>query len=189
MKLRQICCHPRLLGEDHASGGSAKFDYLVDLLETFREEGHRVLVFSQFTTMLDLIEAHLIAEEVSYLKLTGATKDRQSLVERFQGGEGEVFLISLKAGGTGLTLTGADTVIHYDPWWNPAAENQATDRAYRIGQDKPVFVHKLICRSTVEERIQLMQEKKDDIASDLLSGAATGIDLSPETMAGLLGDF
>jgi SNF2 family DNA or RNA helicase len=189
LKLRQICCHPRLLGEDHASGGSAKFDYLVDLLETFREEGHRVLVFSQFTTMLDLIEAHLIAEEVSYLKLTGATKDRQSLVERFQGGEGEVFLISLKAGGTGLTLTGADTVIHYDPWWNPAAENQATDRAYRIGQDKPVFVHKLICRSTVEERIQLMQEKKDDIASDLLSGAATGIDLSPETMAGLLGDF
>lgn len=189
LKLRQICCHPRLLGEDHAAGGSAKFDYLVDLLETFREEGHRVLVFSQFTTMLDLIEAHLIAEEVSYLKLTGATKDRQSLVERFQGGEGEVFLISLKAGGTGLTLTGADTVIHYDPWWNPAAENQATDRAYRIGQDKPVFVHKLICRSTVEERIQLMQEKKDDIASDLLSGAATGIDLSPETMAGLLGDF
>jgi SNF2 family DNA or RNA helicase len=189
LKLRQICCHPRLLGEDHASGGSAKFDYLVDLLETFREEGHRVLVFSQFTTMLDLIEAHLIAEEVSYLKLTGATKDRQSLVERFQGGEGLVFLISLKAGGTGLTLTGADTVIHYDPWWNPAAENQATDRAYRIGQDKPVFVHKLICRSTVEERIQLMQEKKDDIASDLLSGAATGIDLSPETMAGLLGDF
>jgi SNF2 family DNA or RNA helicase len=189
LKLRQICCHPSLLGEDHASGGSAKFDYLVDLLETFREEGHRVLVFSQFTTMLDLIEAHLIAEEVSYLKLTGATKDRQSLVERFQGGEGAVFLISLKAGGTGLTLTGADTVIHYDPWWNPAAENQATDRAYRIGQDKPVFVHKLICRSTVEERIQLMQEKKDDIASDLLSGAATGIDLSPETMAGLLGDF
>ena len=189
LKLRQICCHPRLLGEDHAAGGSAKFGYLVDLLETFREEGHRVLVFSQFTTMLDLIEAYLIAEEVSYLKLTGATKDRQSLVERFQGGEGEVFLISLKAGGTGLTLTGADTVIHYDPWWNPAAENQATDRAYRIGQDKPVFVHKLICRSTVEERIQLMQEKKDDIASDLLSGAATGIDLSPETMAGLLGDF
>ncbi len=189
LKLRQICCHPRLLGEEHAAGGSAKFDYLVDLIVTFREEGHRVLIFSQFTTMLDLIEAHLVAEGVSYLKLTGATKDRQSLVERFQGGEGEVFLISLKAGGTGLTLTGADTVIHYDPWWNPAAENQATDRAYRIGQDKPVFVHKLICRQTVEERIQLMQEKKDDLASDLLSGAVTGLDLTPETMAGLLGDF
>jgi superfamily II DNA or RNA helicase len=189
LKLRQICCHPRLLGEEHAAGGSAKFEYLVELLVTFREEGHRVLVFSQFTSMLDLIEAHLVAGEVSYLKLTGATKDRQSLVERFQGGEGEVFLISLKAGGTGLTLTGADTVIHYDPWWNPAAENQATDRAYRIGQDKPVFVHKLICRGTVEERIQRMQEKKGDLASDLLSGAVTGIDLSPETMAGLLGEF
>lgn len=189
LKLRQICCHPRLLGEEHAAGGSAKFEYLVELLETFREEGHRVLVFSQFTSMLDLIESHLVAHEVTYLKLTGATRDRQSLVERFQGGEGEVFLISLKAGGTGLTLTGADTVIHYDPWWNPAAENQATDRAYRIGQDKPVFVHKLICRSTVEERIQLMQEKKDDLASDLLSGAASGLNLTPETMAGLLGEF
>jgi SNF2 family DNA or RNA helicase len=139
--------------------------------------------------MLDLIEAYLRENGFSYLKLTGATKDRQFLVERFQGGEGEVFLISLKAGGTGLTLTGADTVIHYDPWWNPAAENQATDRAYRIGQDKPVFVHKLICRQTVEERIQLMQEKKDDLASDLLSGAVTGLNLTPETMAGLLGNF
>src|SRR5690606_9226317 len=113
-----------------------------------REEGHRVLLFSQFTTMLDLIEAHLVREGVSLLKLTGATQGRQALVERFQAGEGEVFLISLKAGGTGLTLTGADTVIHYDPWWNPAAENQATDRAYRIGQDKPVFVHQLICAQT-----------------------------------------
>ncbi len=189
LKLRQICCHPRLLGEEHAAGGSAKFDYLADLLATFREEGHRVLLFSQFTTMLELIEAHLATEGVPCLKLTGATKDRQALVERFQGGEGEVFLISLKAGGTGLTLTGADTVIHYDPWWNPAAENQATDRAYRIGQDKPVFVHKLICRRTVEERIQRMQEKKGGLASDLLSGAATGLDLTPETMAGLLGGF
>ncbi len=139
--------------------------------------------------MLDLIEAHLVEEKVEYLKLTGETKDRQSLVERFQGGEGQVFLISLKAGGTGLTLTGADTVIHYDPWWNPAAENQATDRAYRIGQDKPVFVHKLICQRTVEERIQQMQEKKDDLASDLLSGATTSLNLTPETLAGLLGDF
>jgi len=189
LKLRQICCHPRLLGEDHAGSGSAKFDYLADLLETLREEGHRVLVFSQFTSLLEIIESHLAAEGVSYLKLTGATKDRQSLVERFQGGEGEVFLISLKAGGTGLTLTGADTVIHYDPWWNPAAENQATDRAYRIGQDKPVFVHKLICRQTVEERIQRMQERKDDLASDLLSGAATGLDFTPETMEGLLEGF
>ncbi len=189
LKLRQICCHPRILGEEHAAVASAKFEYLVELLETLREEKHRVLVFSQFTSMLDRIEDHLVAEEVTYLKLTGATRDRQSLVERFQGGEGEIFLISLKAGGTGLTLTGADTVIHYDPWWNPAAENQATDRAYRIGQDKPVFVHKLICRHTVEERIQQMQERKDDLASDLLSGAMAGLHLTPETMAGLLGEF
>lgn len=188
LKLRQICCHPDLLKDRPIAAESAKFDYLVELLMTFRSEGHRVLLFSQFTSMLALIENYLAREEISYLKLTGATKDRQDLVERFQGGEGDVFLISLKAGGTGLTLTGADTVIHYDPWWNPAAENQATDRAYRIGQDKAVFVHKLICSNTVEERIQQMQEKKDDLATDLLSGATTGLDLTPETMAGLLGE-
>ncbi len=186
LKLRQICCHPQLLHDKHADVASAKFEYLIDMLETLREEGHRTLLFSQFTTMLDLIEAHLVEQGIPYLKLTGATRDRQDLVERFQRGEGDVFLISLKAGGTGLTLTGADTVIHYDPWWNPAAENQATDRAYRIGQDKPVFVHKLICQNTVEERIQKMQEKKDDLASALLSGATTGLSLTPDTMADLL---
>jgi SNF2 family DNA or RNA helicase len=187
LKLRQICCHPRLLDNQGNDAESAKFDYLVDLLETFRQEGNRVLLFSQFTSMLAIIEAHLVAEKFEYLKLTGETKNRQELVERFQGGEGEVFLISLKAGGTGLTLTGADIVIHYDPWWNPAAENQATDRAYRIGQDKPVFVHKLICQDTVEERIQQMQVKKDDLAGSLLSGATRQLTLTPETLAGLLG--
>lgn len=187
LKLRQICCHPALLHERHATVESAKFAYLIDLLATLKEEGHRVLLFSQFTSMLAIIEAHLQTTRTNYLLLTGATKDRQDLVERFQGGEGEVFLISLKAGGTGLTLTGADMVIHYDPWWNPAAENQATDRAYRIGQDKPVFVHKLICEQTVEERIQQMQERKDGIATDLLSGASTRLDLTPELLAGLLG--
>jgi superfamily II DNA or RNA helicase len=184
LKLRQICCHPRLLdGRDESSG---KFEHLVELLDTFRQEGNRVLLFSQFTSMLDIIEAHLVTESFTYLKLTGETKNRQALVERFQGGEGEVFLISLKAGGTGLTLTGADIVIHYDPWWNPAAENQATDRAYRIGQDKPVFVHKLICKGTVEQRIQQMQDRKGDLASDLLSGATKSLALTPETLAGLL---
>jgi len=187
LKLRQICCHPRLLEGQGDEAGSAKFDYLVELLGTLREERHRVLVFSQFTSMIELIEAHLREEGIDFLKLTGATTDRQPLIERFQAGEGEVFLISLKAGGTGLTLTGADTVIHYDPWWNPAAENQATDRAHRIGQDKPVFVHKLICSSTVEERIQKMQEKKDGIAGDLLAGAADRLDLTPEALEDLLG--
>jgi len=185
--LRQICCHPDLLKDASHSTHSAKFEYLVELLDTLRQEKHRVLIFSQFTSMLSLIEEHLEQENYSYLKLTGETKNRQELVERFQGGEGEVFLISLKAGGTGLTLTGADTVIHYDPWWNPAVENQATDRAYRIGQDQPVFVHKLICKGTVEERIQKMQMKKGGIADGLLSGAMRSLSLTPETLEELLG--
>lgn len=174
LKLRQICCHPSLLENNEGATQSGKFEYLVDLLTTLRSEGHRTLIFSQFTSMLDIIEAYLQSEEIAYLKLTGATKNRQELVERFQAGEGEVFLISLKAGGTGLTLTGADNVIHYDPWWNPAAENQATDRAYRIGQDKPVFVHKLICESTVEQKIQQMQAKKSTIADNILDAATEG---------------
>ena len=186
LKLRQICCHPGLLKDtgDHAE--SAKFEYLIGLLDTLRQENHRVLIFSQFTSMLSLIEAHLVQENYSYLKLTGETKNRQDLVECFQGGEGEVFLISLKAGGTGLTLTGADTVIHYDPWWNPAVENQATDRAYRIGQDQPVFVHKLICKGTVEERIQKMQKRKDALATDLLSGGTQSLRLTAKTLQELL---
>ena len=186
LKLRQICCHPTLLEQNRNATESAKFDYLIELIDTLRKGNHRVLIFSQFTSMLSLIEAHLISKDISYLILTGATKDRQSLVERFQGGEGEVFLISLKAGGTGLTLTGADTVIHYDPWWNPAAENQATDRAYRIGQDKPVMVHKLICQGTVEERIQQMQKRKNTLADNILDGSTQNIDLNEETMRQLL---
>ncbi|MFT5881709.1 MAG: superfamily II DNA or RNA helicase [Crocinitomicaceae bacterium] len=192
LKLRQICCHPSLLNfnspdmQDAAKTESAKMLYLIDLLVTLREEGHRVLIFSQFTSMLAIIEDYLTNEEVSYLILTGATKDRQALVERFQGGEGEVFLISLKAGGTGLTLTGADTVIHYDPWWNPAVENQATDRAYRIGQDKPVMVHKLICSGTVEQRIQQMQAKKNILANNILDGATHSLDLNEKTLSDLL---
>lgn len=192
LKLRQICCHPSLLKfqtnemETAKKAESAKMLYLIEMLETLLAEGHRVLIFSQFTSMLSLIEEHLTEQQISYLILTGATKDRQSLVERFQGGEGEVFLISLKAGGTGLTLTGADTVIHYDPWWNPAAENQATDRAYRIGQDKPVMVHKLICEGTVEQRIQQMQAKKNILAENILDGATHTLELNEKTLSDLL---
>ena len=177
LKLRQICCHPSLLklpAAQKAPKKSAKFDYLFDLLETLFAEGRRVLLFSQFTTMLEIIENELKLRKVSYLKLTGASKDRGKLVDDFQNGNASIFLISLKAGGTGLNLTAADTVIHYDPWWNPAAENQATDRAYRIGQDKPVFVHKLICAGTVEDRINQLQQKKSHLADSLLSGAAQG---------------
>ena len=175
LKLRQICCHPALLKlqtEDaRKAKRSAKLDYLFELLDTLFAEGRRVLLFSQFTSMLALIEAELKLRRVSYLKLTGASKDRGQLVERFQNETIPIFLISLKAGGTGLNLTAADTVIHFDPWWNPAAEAQATDRAYRIGQDKPVFVHKLICAGTVEDRIHQLQQKKALLADSLLSGA------------------
>jgi len=136
--------------------------------------------------MLDIIEDYLIEQGTTYLKLTGASKNRQDLVEKFQAGEAEVFLISLKAGGTGLTLTNADTVIHYDPWWNPAAENQATDRAYRIGQDKPVFVHKLICKGTVEQRIQKMQKKKSDISDSILTASLNQLKLDDDVLTNLL---
>jgi SNF2 family DNA or RNA helicase len=173
LKLRQICCHPKLLPEDYSNDvlESAKLDFLTELLAVLIEEGRRILLFSQFTTMLALIEAHLMKEKIAYLKLTGASKDRGKLVEDFQNGKAPVFLISLKAGGTGLNLTAADTVIHYDPWWNPAAEAQATDRAYRIGQHNPVFVHKLLCQDTVEERIHKLQQEKGKLADGILANA------------------
>ena len=173
LKLRQICCDPRMLPADFSNDvrESAKLDFLTELLALLIEEGRRILLFSQFTSMLALIEEHLVREKIPYLKLTGASKDRGKLVEDFQNGKVPLFLISLKAGGTGLNLTAADTVIHYDPWWNPAAEAQATDRAYRIGQDKPVFVHKLLCQDTVEERIHKLQQEKARLAAGLLADA------------------
>ncbi len=188
LKLRQICCDPRLLPDEFANTirQSAKLDFLTDLLAVLIEEGRRILVFSQFTTMLALIEEHLVSEKIPYLKLTGSSKDRGKLVEDFQTGKIPLFLISLKAGGTGLNLTAADTVIHYDPWWNPAAEAQATDRAYRIGQDKPVFVHKLLCQDTVEQRIHQMQQQKAQLAAGLLADADIAQKLSPEMVRALL---
>jgi superfamily II DNA or RNA helicase len=188
LKLRQICCDPRLLPADFSSHvrESAKLDFLTDLLELLIEEGRRVLLFSQFTSMLALIEAHLNHVRIPYLKLTGASKDRGKLVDDFQTGKIPLFLISLKAGGTGLNLTAADTVIHYDPWWNPAAEAQATDRAYRIGQDKPVFVHKLLCQDTVEERIHKLQQEKGKLAAGILAGTDLAATLDPATVRALL---
>lgn len=173
LKLRQICCDPRLLPDDfsHTIRESAKLDFLTELLDVLIEEGRRILIFSQFTSMLALIESHLLDKNIRYLKLTGSSKDRGKLVDDFQSGKVPLFLISLKAGGTGLNLTAADTVIHYDPWWNPAAEAQATDRAYRIGQDKPVFVHKLLCQDTVEQRIHQLQQEKAKLAAGLLADA------------------
>ncbi|MDI1229785.1 MAG: SNF2-related protein [Methylobacter sp.] len=162
LKLRQTCCDPRTLRlvEAQKVQESAKLDLLMELLPEQLEEGRRILVFSQFTRMIALIENELNARKIGYTKLTGQTRNRDEAIERFKSGEVNVFLISLKAGGVGLNLTEADTVIIYDPWWNPAAESQAADRVYRIGQDKPVFVYKLITENTVEEKIIAMQDKK-----------------------------
>ncbi|MGO4555552.1 DEAD/DEAH box helicase, partial [Stenotrophomonas sp. 2YAF22] len=164
LKLRQVCCDPRLLpGETPArAAGSAKLDLLREMLPSMVEEGRRILLFSQFTGMLALIAQALDALGLAYVTLTGDTQNRVTPVQRFMQGEVPVFLISLKAGGVGLNLTAADTVIHFDPWWNPAAENQATDRAHRIGQDQPVFVYKLITAGSVEERIAELQQRKAD---------------------------
>jgi SNF2 family DNA or RNA helicase len=172
LKLRQVCCDPRLVKMVAARhvAESAKLALLAEMLPKLIEEGRRILIFSQFTSMLALIEAQLHELGIDYVLLTGDTRDREKPVKRFQAQEVPVFLISLKAGGTGLNLTAADTVIHYDPWWNPAVETQATDRAHRIGQLQPVFVYKLIVAGSVEERIVEMQQRKADIASAILAG-------------------
>jgi superfamily II DNA or RNA helicase len=172
LKLRQVCCDPRLvksLPSKKQTAGSAKLIDLMQMVEDLLEENRKILVFSQFTSMLELIEEELEARDIPYALLTGDTKDRSAQVAAFQQGAVPIFLISLKAGGVGLNLTAADTVIHYDPWWNPAAENQATDRAWRIGQDKPVFVYKLIAKGTLEEKIQVLQQKKSDLAQSILA--------------------
>ena len=166
LKLRQVCCDPRLvkLKAAHDVLASAKLDDLMEMLGEMLPEGRRVLLFSQFTSMLDLIKPRLEAAGIKFVELRGDTRDRAAPVRRFEAGEVPVFLISLKAGGRGLNLTSADTVIHYDPWWNPAVEDQASDRAHRIGQKKSVFVYKMVAADTVEERIIDMQERKAALA-------------------------
>ena len=172
LRLRQICCHPRLYDKDNVKNiiSSGKFEKLKSMLEEIISEGHRVLLFSQFVDMLDIVKAWLEREGIDYEYLTGKTKDRQAAVERFNNSNKiPIFLISLKAGGTGLNLTGADYVIHYDPWWNPAVEDQATDRAYRIGQTKKVFVYRLITKNTVEEKIQKLKTIKRNLVDSVIS--------------------
>ncbi|MFV0278782.1 MAG: DEAD/DEAH box helicase, partial [Parahaliea sp.] len=176
-KLRQVCCHPALVKIEKAQAvrQSAKLAMLMEMLPEMIEEGRHILLFSQFTAMLDLIETELKNAGIGYVKLTGRTRDRETPVRQFQDGETPLFLISLKAGGVGLNLTAADTIIHYDPWWNPAVERQATDRAHRIGQRQKVFVYKLICEGTLEEKIQMMQERKQVLADGLYrDGADSG---------------
>ena len=177
LKMRQACCDPRLLKLKtvaKSKAGSAKLDRLMDMLGIMFAEGRRVLLFSQFTEMLALIERRLLDDGVSYVTLTGDTKDRATPVAKFQGGDVPLFLISLKAGGVGLNLTAADTVIHYDPWWNPAVEDQATDRAHRIGQTKKVFVHRLVTLGTIEEKMEVLKDKKRAIVASVLDAEHGG---------------
>ena len=172
LRLRQICCHPKLYDKEHVKGviQSGKFEYLKGMLEQIIEEGHRILLFSQFVDMLDIIKGWLERTGIEYEYLSGKTKDRKAAVDNFNNNSNvKIFLISLKAGGTGLNLTGADYVIHYDPWWNPAVEDQATDRAYRIGQTKKVFVYRIITKNSVEERIQKLKSRKRDLVDSVIS--------------------
>ena len=170
-RLRQICCHPSLFLENY-DGGSGKLEQCMDILQEAISGGHRVLLFSQYTSMFEIIEQRLNKVNINYYKLTGETpvSKRVEMVENFNNNENvKVFLISLKAGGTGLNLTGADVVMHYDPWWNLSSENQATDRAYRIGQKNNVQVYKFITTNSIEEKINKLQERKAKISDELLS--------------------
>ncbi|HAF87119.1 MAG: hypothetical protein CMF38_03625 [Legionellaceae bacterium] len=172
LRLRQVCCHPHLIPalKTHLPAyPSAKLKMLMTLLQNLIKEKRRVLVFSQFTSMLKLIEQELHAHQYSFVTLTGQTKKRQDVIETFQQNDVSIFLLSLKAGGVGLNLTQADTVIHFDPWWNPAAVMQATDRVHRLGQQNPIFVYKLIATGTIEEKMLHMQTQKQDLSEKILN--------------------
>ncbi len=196
LRLRQICDDPRLLKLDDRTTfvtlptglrkihDSVKLEQTLELLRTAVSEGHKVLLFSQFTQMLELIEAACVKEQISFVKLTGKTKKRARVIDAFQKDQNiGVFLLSLKAGGTGLNLTAADYVIHYDPWWNPAVEAQATDRAHRIGQSKTVYTYKLIVKDTIEEKIQELQKRKQGLIDDIIGGTSNLSKLTKEDIA------
>jgi len=192
LRLRQVCCDLRLLSATDAQTPppSGKVDLFAELLDEAIDGGHRVLVFSQFVSMLQLLREHLDQAGTGYCYLDGSTTDRAAVVERFQTRANvPVFLISLKAGGTGLNLTAADTVIHFDPWWNPAVEAQATDRAHRIGQKRVVTSYKLIARGTVEEKILTLQTRKKELLKAALGDEeALAAALSWEEIQDLLAD-
>jgi superfamily II DNA or RNA helicase len=187
MRLRRACCHPRLALPD-SDLSSAKLDAFNEILDELLENRHKALVFSQFVDHLSLIRAHLDARGIRYQYLDGSTPEpqRRAAVAAFQAGEGELFLISLRAGGVGLNLTAADYVIHMDPWWNPAVEDQASDRAHRIGQQRPVTVYRLVAKETIEERILALHAAKRDLADGLLEGSEGGGRLSYADMLALV---
>ena len=173
-RLRQICCHPGLFIENYM-GGSGKLQQLEELMTDALESGHRILLFSQFTSMLSIIKVRLDKESIEYFYLDGSTKSklRGQMEQSLNSGERKVFLISLNAGGTGLNLTGADMVIHFDPWWNPAVEDQASDRAHRIGQKNVVHVVKRISRGTIEEKVYELQQRKKELISAVIKPGET----------------
>ncbi len=186
-RLRQACCNPKLV----VKGSKIKSSKLLLFNETVRElldNGHKVLVFSQFVQHLKILETALQRQKISYQYLDGSTsqKKRQVAIDAFQGGEGDVFLISLKAGGVGLNLTAADYVIHMDPWWNPAVEDQASDRAHRIGQKRPVTIYRLVTQGTIEEKIVNLHDQKRDLADSLLAGTNSGNKLTADDLMELI---
>ena len=186
-RLRLLCCHPRLVVKD-STAGSAKLAALVELLTELRDEGHRALVFSQFTSFLDLARPLLAQAGLRTLTLDGSTPaaEREERVRAFQAGTADVFLLSLRAGGTGLNLTAATYVIHLDPWWNPAVEDQATDRAHRIGQDRPVTVIRMVASGTIEEAVLSLHEEKRQLAASILDGADAAAHLGGEDLLDLI---
>jgi SNF2 family DNA or RNA helicase len=190
MRLRRACCNPRLLGPQAGRIPSAKLEAFVEIVDELLDNRHRALVFSQFTDHLALVRERLDEMGVTFQYLDGSTPmgERRKRVDAFQAGEGDLFLISLKAGGTGLNLTAADYVIHLDPWWNPAVEDQASDRAHRIGQERPVTIYRLVARDTIEERIVELHHRKRELAESLLEGTDAGSRLSAEALLALLAE-
>jgi len=187
MRLRQACCSPRLL-DPHSRIVSSKLRVFTEIVEELIESRHKVLVFSQFIGHLQLIREYLDKRKISYQYLDGSTSTRlrKERVEAFQAGEGDLFLISLKAGGLGLNLTAADYVIHMDPWWNPAIEDQASDRAHRIGQTRPVTIYRLVCKDSIEEKIVRLHQEKRDLAGSLLEGSDLSARMSTEDLLDLI---
>ncbi len=189
MKLRRVCCNARLVVPDTPLS-SAKLQLFGETVEELLDNRHKVLVFSQFVDHLHILRDYLEVRQIAYQYLDGSTpaKKRKQRVDAFQAGNGDVFLISLKAGGTGLNLTAADYVIHMDPWWNPAVEDQASDRAHRIGQQRPVTIYRLVAKDTIEEKIVSLHQHKRDLADSLLEGADMSGKMSTEDLLRLIGD-
>jgi len=189
MKLRQACCHPRLIAPD-TNISSAKLEVFSAVIEELLGGRHKALVFSQFIGHLQILREYLDEKGISYKYLDGSTSStkRKQQVDEFQSGDGDLFLISLKAGGLGLNLTAADYVIHMDPWWNPAIEDQASDRAHRIGQTRPVTIYRLICKQTIEEKIVKLHQEKRDLAGSLLEGTDISAKMTADDLLDLIKD-